>query len=243
MHIAAALWDKGYIPFFGTRLVETGSTPRGGGLLTAGCCKYVAEHEILSFTENVPGQAAALEIRTEKGGLTLINVHEPQAGSSPWATRAALWADINTYAMARSLGGRHPVVLAGDTNVYMEAATNPATEHFRSGWEACGFRRATASGTEKMTPTLHPLRHQVDTFPVNEPLLPWSLRESVRARGMAHPQVVGLDHLPVCLILPGLLTAAGKAAVPPPPPTATPRAIYSQTTPTPRPCSDAYGPQ
>ena len=178
----------------------------------------MAKHEILSFTENVPGQAAALEIRTEKGGLTLISGHGPQAGSSPWATRAALWADVQMYATARSLGVRHPVVLAGDTSVYMEAATNPATEHFRSGWEACGFRRATASGTEDMSPTLPPLRHWVDTFPVNEPLLPWSLRESVRARGMAHPQVVGLDHLPVCLILPSLLTAAGKAAVPPPPP-------------------------
>ena len=106
------------------------------------------------------------------------------------------------------------MVIAGYTNIYMDATTNPATEHSRAGWEACGFRRATAGGEEDMTPTLHPSRHRVDTFLVNEPLLPWSLRESVGARGMAHPQVIGSDHPPVRLALPGLLSAAGRAAMP-----------------------------
>ena len=218
MHVAAALRDKGYTAFFSSWLAETGatSTSRGGGLLTAVSSKYVAEHEVLSFTEIVPGKAAALEIRTDGGGLTLINVHGPQAGCSPWAGRAAFWADIQTYARARSLGGRHPVVIAGDTNIYMDATTNPATEHFQAGWEACCFRRARAGGEEDMTPTLHPSRHRVDTFLVNEPLLPWSLQESVWARGMAHPQVVGSHHLPVRLALPGLLSAAGRAAMPTP---------------------------
>ena len=64
-----------------------------------------------------------------------------------------------------------------------------------------------------MTPTLDPSQHGVDTHLVNEPLLPWSLLESVWARGMAHPQVVGSDHLPVRLALPGLLNAAGHAAM------------------------------
>ena len=201
MHVAAALRDKGYTPFFSSRLGETGatSTSTGGGPLTAVSSKYVAEHEVLSFTEIVPGKAAALQIRTDGGGLTLINVHGPQAGCSPWAGRAAFWADIQMYATARSLGWRHPAVIAGDTNVYMEA---------------CGFRRATAGGAEDMTPTLHPSWHRVDTFLVNEPLLPWSLRESVWARGMAHPQVIGSDHLPVRLALPGLLNAAGHAMMP-----------------------------
>ena len=218
MHVAVALRDKGYTAFFSSRLAETGatSTSRGGGLLTAVSSKYVAEHEVLSFTEIVPRKAAALEIRTDGGGLTFINVHGPQAGCSPWAGRAAFWADIQMYAMARSLGGRHPVVIASDTSIYMDATTNPATEHFRAGWEACGFRRATAGGEEDMTPTLHPSRHRVDTFLVNEPLLPWSLRESVWARGMAHCQVVGSDHLPVRLALPGLLSTAGRAAMPTP---------------------------
>ena len=67
-----------------------------------------------------------------------------------------------------------------------------------------------------MTPTLHLSRHRVDTFLVNEPLLPWSLRENVWAQGMAQPQVVGSDHLPVRLALPGLLNAAGHAAMPTP---------------------------
>ena len=187
---------------------------RGGGLLTAVSSKYVAEHEVLSFTEIVPGKAAVLEIRTDGGGLTVINVHGPQAGCSPWAGQAAIWADIQMYATARSLGGRYPVVIAGDTNVYMAATSNPATEHFCAGWEACGFGRATAGGEEDITPTLHPSRHRVDTFLVNEPLLPWSLRESVWARGMAHPQVIGSDHLPVRLALRCLLNTAGRAGMP-----------------------------
>ena len=218
MHVAAALRDKGYTPFFSSRLVETGatSTSREGGLLTAVSSKYVAEHEVLSFTEIVTGKAAALEIRRDGGGLILINVHGPQAGCSPWAGWAAFWADIQMYATARSLGGRHPVVIAGDTNVYMDATSNPATEHFRAGWEACGFQRATAGSEEDMTPTLHPSRQGVDTFLVNEPLLPWSLRESVWARGMIDPQVIGSDPLLVRLALPGLLNAAGRAAMPTP---------------------------
>ena len=213
MHVAEALQES-----LSSWLAGTGatSTSRGGGLLTAVSSKYVAEHEVLSFTETVPGKAAALEIRTDGGGLTLINVHGPQAGCSPWAGRAAFWANIQKYARVRSLGGRHPVVIAGDTNIYMDATTKLATEHIRAGWEACGFRRATAGGVEDMTPAIHPSRHRVDTFLVNEPLLPWSLRESVWARGMAHPQVVRWDHLLVHLALPGLLDAAGHAAMPTP---------------------------
>ena len=216
MHAAAALRDKGYAPFFSSRLAETGatSTSRGGGLLTAVSNKYVAEHEALSFGEIVPGKTAALGIRMDGGGLTLINVHGLQAGCSQWAGRAAFWADIQMYATACSLGGRHPLVIAGDTNIYMDATTNPAEEHFRAGWEACSFWRAKAGGVEDMTPTLNPFRHRVDTFLDNEPLLLWSLRESVWARRMAHPQGIGSDHLPVRHDLPGLLSAAGHVAMP-----------------------------
>ena len=89
---------------------------------------------MLCFTELVHGKAAALEIRADKGGLTLIDIQGPQAGCSPWAGRAAFWADIQMYATASSLGGRHPVVIAADTNIYMDAATNLATEQLRSGW-------------------------------------------------------------------------------------------------------------
>ena len=127
---------------------------------------------MLSFTKPVPGKAAALENRTDKGGLTLINIHGPQAGCFQWKGRAAFWADLQMYATVRSLGGRNPVIIAGYTHTYMDAATNLATEHFRSGWEACGPQRATAGGLEDMTPTLHPSRHRLDTFLVSEPLLP-----------------------------------------------------------------------
>ena len=222
MHVAAALWDKGYTPFFSNPLAETGatSTSRGVGLLTAVSSKYVAEHKVLSITKLVSGKAAAQKIRTDKGGLTLINVHGPQAGCSPWSGRAAFWTDMyamyDMYATARSLGGRHPVVIAGDTKVHIDTTTNPSTEHFCAGWEACGFKRATEGGMEDMTPTLHPSRHRVDTFLVNELLLPWSLGESVCARGMARPQVIWLDRLPVLLELPGLLDTAGHATVPGP---------------------------
>ena len=173
----------------------------------------MAEQEVLGFTELVPGKAAALEIRRDKAGLTLLNVQELQAGCPPWTQRAAFWADIQMYARARSLGGRHPVIIAGNTYVYMDAPTNPATEHFGSGWQAWGFCRATAGGAENMTPTLHRSRHRVDTFLVNEPLLPWSLRESVWTRGMADPKVVRSDHLPLRLVLPGLPDAAGHPAL------------------------------
>ena len=56
MQVAAELRDKGYNPFFSSQLAETGatSTSREGGLLTAVSSKYVAEHEVLSFTENCP---------------------------------------------------------------------------------------------------------------------------------------------------------------------------------------------
>ena len=166
MHVAAALRDKGYDPFFSSRLAETRatSTSRGGGLLTSVSSKYAAKHEVPSFTDIVPGKAAALEIRTDRGGLPLINVHGPQAGCPLWAGRAALVADIQMYATARSLRGRHPVVSAGDTNIYMANTSHPATEHFCAVWEARGFRRAKAGGVEDMTPTLHPSRQRVDTF-------------------------------------------------------------------------------
>ena len=79
------------------------------------------------------------------------------------------------------------MVIASNTNIYMDATSNPATEHSRAGWEACGFRRATAGGLEDMMPTLHPSRQQVDTFLVNESLLPWSLQERLGPRHGAPP--------------------------------------------------------
>ena len=82
MHLSAALRDKGYTPSFSSRLAKTRatSTSSGEGLLTAVSSKYVAEHEVLSFMEIVPGNAAALDIRTDRGlpqPHSVINVHGP----------------------------------------------------------------------------------------------------------------------------------------------------------------------
>ena len=118
-----------------------GSTSRGRGLLTAVSCKYVAEHKLLSFIAIVPRKAVAVEIRTDKAGVTLINVHGLQAGSSPWARHAAVWATIQMYATAQGLGRRHPVVIAGYTNIYMDTTTNLAT-----GQSALDEKPATSGG-------------------------------------------------------------------------------------------------
>ena len=98
----------------------------------------------------------------------------------------------------------------------MDATTDPATEHFRAGWEACGFRRATAGGVEDMTPTLHPSRHRVDTFPVTSPSCRGPCGRASGPAAWRTPRVIGSDHLPVRLALPGLLNAAGLAAMPTP---------------------------
>ena len=241
MHVAAALRDKGYIPFFSSRLVATGSTPQGGCLLTTVSCKYVAEHKVVRFTQIVPGKAAALEIRTDKGGLTLINIHHLQASSSPLAGQAAFWDDIQMYAAAYGLGGRHPVVVAGDTNIYMDAITNRAAEHFRSGWEACCFSRGAAGATEDMIPTLQLPQHRMDTFLGNEPLLPWSLQESVLAGRMARRRF--LDPKTFRSSWSCQASSTRREGGRYPPPTATARASSSRTTLMRRPSNAACGQQ
>ena len=57
------------------------------------------------------------------------------------------------------------MVVAGNTNIYMDAPTSTATEHFCSGWEACRFLRGATGETEDMNRTLHPSRHRLDTLP------------------------------------------------------------------------------
>ena len=136
MHVAAALRDKGYTPFFSSQLAETGaaSTSRGGGLLTAFSSEYVAEHEVLSFTEIVPGKAAALEIRMDRGGLTLINVHGPQAGCSPWAGRVAFWTTYKCMLRrAASVADTRWSSQATPTSTWMPPPTWPRSTSARAG--------------------------------------------------------------------------------------------------------------
>ena len=212
IHVAAALRDKGYTPFFQQLTGGDGVHPhldRRGPPHRRQQQRH-GQARGAQFDGAGPRKGRALEIRTDTGGLTLINVNGPQAGCSPWAGRTAFWADIQMYATARSLGGRHPMVIAGDTNIYMDATNNPATEHFGAGWEVCGFQRATAGGVEDMNPMLHPSRHQWTAS--------WSTSPCCHGPcGRAsEPAVTGSDHLPVHLALPGLLNAAGHAAVPTP---------------------------
>ena len=216
MHVAAALRDKGYAPFFSSRLAETGATPsREGKASSPRSAASTWESTRCSVSQKTsPGRPRPWRsARTGEASPSSTSTDRRQAAAHGREGRRS-GSTYKLKATARSLGGRHSVVIAGDTNIYMDATTNPATEHFRAGWEACGLWRATAGGVEDMTPTLQPSRHRVDTFLVNERLLPWSLPESVWARGMAQPRMVGSDHLPVPLALRGLLNAAGHGAMP-----------------------------
>ena len=129
MHMAAALPDKGYTLFFSSRLVEIGtiSTSRGEGLLSAVSSKYVAEHKVRSFTEIVPWEAAALEIRTDGRGLTLINVNGPQAGCSPWATYKCM------PRRAASVGDTRWSSPATPMSTWMPPPTRPQSTSQRAG--------------------------------------------------------------------------------------------------------------
>ena len=133
MHVAAALRDKEYTAYFSSRLAETGatSTSRGGGLLTAVSSKYVAEHEVLSFTEIVPGKAAALKIRTDGGGLTLINVHGPQAGGRDGRRSGPTYKCMPRH--AASAGGTRWSSPATPTSTWMSPPTRPRSISEQAG--------------------------------------------------------------------------------------------------------------
>ena len=217
MHVAAALRDKGYTPFFSSRLAETGATStwRGGVLLTAVSSKYVAEHEVLSFTEWSLGRPRPWK----SAGTGEASPSSTSRGHRQGAPRGRDGRRSGpTYKCmprrAASVGDTRWSSQLTPTSTWLPPPTQPWSTSVRAGRPAVW--RATAGGEEDMTPTLHPSRHRVDTFLVSKPLLPWSLRESVWARGMAHPQVIGSDHLPVRLALPGLLNAAGRATMPTP---------------------------
>ena len=79
------------------------------------------------------------------------------------------------------------MVKAGDTNVYMDATTNPATEHFRAGCEACGFwgghgRQRTSAPRSNRPGTGWTPSWSTSCFCRGPCICVW-------ARGMAHPCV------------------------------------------------------
>ena len=202
MHVAAALPDKGYNRFIISQLAETGatSTSRGGGLLTGVSSKYVAEQEVLSFTETVPGRSA----RTEEAS--------PSSTSTDHRRAAPRRRDGRRSGPTYKCMPRRAAAV-GDTRLSSQETPTSTWMPLPRGLGGLRFLEGHSRRPGGHDPTLHPSRHRVDTFSVNEPLLPWSLREGVWARGMAHPQVIGSDHLPVRLALRSLLNAAGHAAI------------------------------
>ena len=218
MHVAAALSDKGYISFFSSRLAETGSSPtsRGGGLLTAVSSRYVAEHEVFSFTELVPGKAAALEIRTDKGGLTLINVHGPEAGSSPLGAM-------------RGVLGRHTNIRHGAQPWWMAPGDHrwrhqhlhgcrykPSHGAFPLRLGGLGLPEGQGRQGGRHDPPALPVPTEGGHLPGQQAPPAMAPAGKRLGQGHGHPEVVGSDHLPVGLVLPGLLDTAGQAAVPTP---------------------------
>ena len=136
MNVAAALRDKGYTAFFSSRLAETEatSTSRGGGLLTAVSSKYVAEHEVLSFTEIVPGKAAALEIRTD-GEASPSSTSTGRKRAAPRG-RDGRRSGPTYKCMPRhaaSAGGTRWSSLATPTSTWMSPPTRPRSISERAG--------------------------------------------------------------------------------------------------------------
>ena len=157
MPVAAAVRDKGYTQFFSSRLAETGATStwRGGSLLTAVSGKYVAEHEVLTFTEIVPGRGWPHHHQRPRTAGELL----PMGGTG-------------------GLLGRHTNVCHG-----AEPRWETPGGHCRRHQRLHGCHNQPGQGAlpgglgGPRFPKGHG-RHRVDTFLVNGPLLPWSLRES-----------------------------------------------------------------
>ena len=123
----------------------------------------------------VPGRTMALDVVTAGGTLTVINVHGPGSGGDSWASKASFWADVAMYAAAKSAGGTKAVLLGGDFNVWLESLGHPTTRRFQALREQCGFHRAATAAEEDRRPTR--ARHQLDSFLLNSPLVPWAARE------------------------------------------------------------------
>ena len=121
MNAATAPRDKVYIPFLSERVVKTGSPSRGLGLLTAVSFKYMPENKVLSYTEIVQGEPRPCASACTGRGLTLINVYRPQARRSPSAGQVSLLTDVQMYATACRLCGQQALIIAGNTNLYVDA--------------------------------------------------------------------------------------------------------------------------
>ena len=221
MHVALALRDKGYTPFFSNRLAETGSNSTQLDIAGGG-----APHR---SRQQLRAQARSAGLHGTRTQESHGHGNPHRQGSPHPHQRPRAAGRVFPLGRAGGFLGRHTNVCHG-----MQLRWTAPGGHRRRHQHLHGSRRqpgqgapplgpgglhlleGTAGGVEDMTPTLHPSRQRVDTFLVNEPLLPWSLRDSFWAEGMAQPHVDGSDYLLVRLALRGLLDAAGQAAVPTP---------------------------
>ena len=63
----------------------------------------------------VSGTAKALDVATDGGLLTTINVIGPRSGGDSWATKATFWADV--LAATKECGGHMACVDLGVTSI------------------------------------------------------------------------------------------------------------------------------
>ena len=96
----------------------------------------------------VPGKGMALDVVTEGGSFTVIDVHSPGSGGDSWASKVSFWADVAMYAAARSAGGTRPVLIDRDLNIWLESPGHFTTRQFMALWEQCGFLSAGRTAEE-----------------------------------------------------------------------------------------------
>ena len=163
MHLAAALPNKGYSPFLSSRLAGTGSTStsQGGGLLTVVSSKHVAEHEVLSFTELVPGKAAALEAKpaNQAGPASSRPSRHPPSGSLSIPTgppsvapRRRPTGEMRTFGSAK-LGDYRPTALCQlDMKLLTGLLTERITEVLRRHGVVSDWQQGALSGSNTGPP-------------------------------------------------------------------------------------------
>ena len=86
------------------------------------------------------------------------------------ASKASFWADVATYAVAKSAGGTKAVLLGGDLNLWLESPGQPTTRTFQALWEQCGFHSVGAAAEEDRLPMR--AGHRLDSFLLNSMLVP-----------------------------------------------------------------------
>ena len=185
----------GYHAFPGLDAQAASAAAVRGGLMIALRADVFAAEAVRDVLDIVPSKAMALDVVTAGGTLIVINVHGPGSGGDAWASKASFWAVVAMYAAAKSAGGTKAVLHGGDFNVWLESPGQPNTKMFLALWEQCAFHRARAAAEEDRRPTRP--GHQLDSFLLNWPLVPWAVRERPHLAPGRSPASLGSDHGPV----------------------------------------------